>query len=264
MLKRELKINFKSLILWTIILAITYIAVFLIYPSLMNEQSAQSMKTMIESMPQEMLSAFNMDIVGIESAYGWFKTEGFIFLTLIGGLYAAIMGSTILLKEENDKTIEFLYSKPISRNNIVSSKILCGILNITLFTGIITISNYIFLNMAEDFDTKQFFMISLLPILLYYMLFFITLFISTFLKKNRKSMSLAIALVFVSYLMQVIGSMGKSTEIFKQLSLFEFVSSRYIILNDGFDMKYIIIGIAIILISVIGTYVRYNKKEFQV
>ena len=130
MFKRELKINFKSLILWSIILLAIYILIYGIYPSLINEETKESLSMMMETMPQEMLSAFNMDIVGIESAFGWFRTEGYVFLTLIGGLYSAILGSTILLKEESEKTIEFLYAKPVSRKQIVSAKILCGIINI--------------------------------------------------------------------------------------------------------------------------------------
>ena len=132
MFKREFKINFKSLLLWTVILLAMYILIFAIYPSLINEETKESLNLMMESMPQEMLSAFNMDIVGIESAFGWFKTEGYVFLTLIGGLYAAILGSTILLKEESDKTIEYLNSVPVTRKNIVLNKILCGLFYIIL------------------------------------------------------------------------------------------------------------------------------------
>ena len=262
MFKREFKINFKSLVLWTLALVATYVVIFSVYPSLINENTGKSLNMMMESMPQEILATFNMDIVGIDSAYGWFKTEGFLFLVLIGGLYSAILGSTILVKEENDKTIEFLCSKPISRSKIITAKILCGVLNIFIFTLIVTGSNYIALKSIEEFDVKEFLMISILPILLYYMLFFITMFISTFLKKSKTSMGIGIVLVFGSYMMQVIGGIGSKLEILKQISLFEFVSSRYIILNNSLDMKYIYIGIAIIIVSIIGTYYKYNRKEF--
>lgn len=264
MFKREFKINLKSLILWSVILLAIYILVFAIYPTIITEETKQSLDLMIKSMPQEMLASFNMDIVGIESAYGWFKTEGYIFLTIIGGLYAAILGGTILLKEESDKTIEFLYSKPVSRNKIVTAKLLCGIINILIFTTIITLGNGIALYNNEDFSMRQFLMISLLPILLYYMLFFIMIFISTFFKKTKKSMSIGIGIVFISYFMQIIGNMGENVEIIKNISLFEFVSSRYIILNDALDIKYIFIGIAIILCTIVGTYYRYKHKEFLV
>lgn len=264
MLKREFKINFKSLILWTAILVFIYILIFSIYPSLINEDTKEILITMMNTMPKEILETFNMDIVGIEDAYGWFKTEGYTFLTILGGIYSAILGSTILIKEESDKTIEFLYSKPVSRFKIVSSKVLSGVINIFIFASIITLVNFIALKISGDLDVKEFFMISLLPILLYYILFFITLFLSTFFKKTRKSMSFGIGFVFIEYFMQIIGGMGSQLEFIKNISLFEFVSSRYIILNNTIDFKYLIIGIAIILVCVVGTYTRYNRKEFLV
>jgi hypothetical protein len=69
-----------------------------------------------------MLKAFNMDISSMDSAYGWLKTEGFVFVYLIVGVYASIMGSNILLKEESEKTIEYLNSLPVKRRDILKSK----------------------------------------------------------------------------------------------------------------------------------------------
>ena len=245
MFKREFRINLKSLIIWISVLLFTYILIFAVYPYLINEDTKNMLTQMMETMPKEILASFNMDIVGIESAYGWFKTEGYTFLTLIGGLYAEILGSTILVKEENDKTIEFLLSKPVSRNKVVSAKILCGILNIIIFISVIGLGNF-----------------TALKLLLYLMLFFITIFMSSFFKKTKKSMSAGMAIVFISYFMQIIGTIGENIKFIKDISLFEFVSSRYIILNGEFNLKYILIGFAIIFICIIGLYKRYNTKEF--
>lgn len=262
MFKREFKINLKSLILWTVILLAIYLLIFSIYPSLINEDTKGMLDQMMQMMPQEMLATFNMDIIGIESAFGWFQTEGLVFLVLLGGMYSAILGSTILTKEENDRTIEFLYSKPVSRGQIVSSKILCGMVNIFIFTVVITIGNWIALAGAEDFNTKQFLMVSLIPMLLYYMLFSITMFISTFFKKTKKTMSIGIGVLFLSYFMQIIGGMGEKLEFLKNISVFEFVSSRYIILNNQINTGYLIAGIAVILLCIFGIYYRYERKEF--
>lgn len=262
MFKREFKINLKSLIIWTVILLAIYILIFAAYPSLMNAETKESIEQVMSSMPKEMLATFNMDIVGIESSYGWFKTEGLLFLNIIGGLYVAILGATILVKEESDKTIDFLYAKPVSRSKIVTSKILCGILNILIFTGVITLANYIALSGTEEFVLNEFLMVSFIPLLLYYILFFITLLVSTFLKKTKKSMSIGIAIVFLSYFMQIIGGMGENLEILKKISPFEFVSSRYIILNHELNIGYMVIGISVIFACMLATYYRYHKKEF--
>ncbi len=263
MFKREFKINIKSLMIWVVVLLSLYIMIFAMYPSLVNEETQASLMEMMNSMPSEILASFNMDIVGIDSAYGWFKTEGYTFLVLTGALYSAILGSTILLKEESDKTIEFLLSKPISRNNIVTSRIITGVFNILIFTFIVTIGNLIALNISGSLDISEFLLISLSPILLYFMMFFISLFMSLFFKKSKKSLSFAICLVFAFYIMQIVGGLGGSLSFLKDISLFEFVSSRYIILNNTINYTYLFVGIGIIILMMFFTYKIYNKKEFK-
>ena len=127
MIKRELKVNLKSFLIWIIILMSIFGIVFIMYPSIMNSENIKDMEELIKVFPEEMLKMFNMDITSISSAFGWLKTEGFVLILLITGMYSSILGSNILLKEENDRTIEYLYAKPISRNKIITSKILVGI-----------------------------------------------------------------------------------------------------------------------------------------
>lgn len=263
MFKREFKINFKSLLIWTLVLGGVYALVYLLYPSIINDKTASGLQEILNTMPKEFISAFNMDLMGMDSAYGWFLTEGYVFLLLLGGLYSALLGSNILLKEDNDKTIEFLLSKPVRRRTIITSKVLCGVVNILLFTGIITLVNYVFLYNSKGFESDICLMTNIIPLLLYLMLFFITLFISTFMKKTKKSMTLSAGVVFGAYIMQLIGTMGKSVEFLKDISLFEFSSSRYIIVNKAFDTKYILIGLAIIIVCIIGTYANFYKKEVK-
>lgn len=87
------------------------------------------------------------------------------------------------------------------------------------------------------------------------------IFIATFLKKTKKAMSVGIAFVFLSYFLQIIGGMSDKVKILKQISFFEFTSSRDIILNDNINYTYLIIGTGIILVTSIGTYISYNKKS---
>ena len=119
MLKRELKVNLKSFIIWTSILLGMFLIVYLMYPAIINSGSIDAMDEMMNMFPDEMLKAFNVDISSMDSAYGWLKTEGFFFVYLIVGVYASIMGSNILLKEESEKTIEYLNSLPIRRRDIL-------------------------------------------------------------------------------------------------------------------------------------------------
>lgn len=187
MFSREMKINLKSFIIWTSILIGLFLVVFLVYPSIINGDNAKMMNEMMEMFPPEMLKAFNMDISSIDSAYGWLKTEGFVFILLITGVYSGIIGSNILLKEENDKTIEYLNSLPIKRKSIVINKIACGIIYIILMILTIGMFNYIGLSLSGEFDKKSYILLSITPIFSSIVIFSICLFISTFAHKTKKT-----------------------------------------------------------------------------
>lgn len=52
MFKREMKINFKSFIIWTAILIGLFLVVFLVYPSIINNETMQMMDEMMKMFPE--------------------------------------------------------------------------------------------------------------------------------------------------------------------------------------------------------------------
>src|SRR5574344_770429 len=97
MFKREMKINLKSFIIWTSILIGLFLVVFLVYPSIVSSENMQMLDEMMEIFPEEMLKAFNMDISSIDTAFGWLKTEGFVFVLLITGIYSGILYIALMI-----------------------------------------------------------------------------------------------------------------------------------------------------------------------
>lgn len=261
MLKREMQVNLKSFIVWTSILIIIFALVFAIYPSIMDNENIAMMEEFMNLFPEEIIKMFNMDISSLSSAYGWFKTEGLIFILLIIGVYAATLGSNILLKEESDKTIEYLASKPIRRNEIITSKILCGLFYISLMIILLFLFNFIGLSLIEDFDIKSFILLSLSPFLIALPIFFICMFISTFFNKTKKTFGIAIGLVFISYFFMILSNLNENTEVFKYFSLYTLADSRKIILNNRIPIINVLIFFIIIIVFVLGIYHKYNRKE---
>ena len=261
MFKREMKINLKNFIIWTSILIGLFLIVFLIYPSIISSTNMQMIDEMMNMFPEEVLKAFNMDITSIDSAFGWLKTEGFVFVLLITGIYSGILGSNILLKEENDKTIEYLNSLPIKRTNIVISKVLCGIIYIFLMILVLGIFNFIGLSLSGDFDKKLYFLLSITPLFSSVVIFSLCLFISTFTHKTKKTLGISLGIVFASYFLQVISELSKETEFLKYFSVFTLSDIRNVIVH--IRINYIIVGISIILslIFILLTTFHYNRKE---
>ena len=261
MFRREMKTNLKSFIIWTSILIGLFLVVFLVYPSIINNETMQMMDEMMKMFPEEMLKAFNMDISTIDSAFGWLKTEGFVFVLLITGIYSGILGSNILLKEESDKTIEYLNSVPVTRKNIVINKILCGLLYIILMIAIIGIFNFIGLSLSGEFDRKSYILLSITPIFSSIVIFAICLFLSTFTHKTKKTIGISLGIVFASYFLNIISEMGESTEFLKYISIFTLADIRNVIINEFINPLMIVLTIGITAIFMILTVINYEKKE---
>ena len=261
MIKRELKYNFKSFLIWTIITLAIFLVVFLVYPSITNSENIKLMDEMLELFPEDVLKAFNMDLASLDTAYGWLKTEGYIFVLLITGCYGAILGTNILLKEESDKTIEYLNSLPIKRNNIVISKTIVGLIYIILLITLLGIFNYIGLSLSGDFDKKQYLLLSLTPLFPTILTYFICLFLSTFTHKSKKMLGISLGFVLISYILQTISTIAESVEFLKYFSVFTLADTRNIITKISLNPVMILITIVLSLIFFVLTIYKYNKKE---
>lgn len=264
MLKRELKINFKNYMIWLLLLFVIFGIVFCIYPSISNSENIKMMNELIKVFPEEMLKAFNMDITSIETAYGWLKTEGFVFVLLITGCYASILGSNILLKEENDKTIEYLNSLPIKRKNIVLSKVLVGVFYIVLMILSLSLFNFVGLSFSGDFNQKQYLLLSLTPLLSSLVIYFITLFLSTFFHKTKKMLGISLAIVFISYILQMLSTISKEVEFLKYFSIFTLADTRNVILKVEINPIMILISLFLCVFFLLFSLFHYQKKELIV
>ena len=261
MFKREMKVNFKSFLIWLLLLIGIFTISFSIYPSIINSYNIKMMDEMMEMFPAEVLKALNMDISSIDSVFGWLKSEGFVFALLLIGCYSGILGSNILLKEESDKTIEYLNSLPIKRSTIVLNKVLCGLLYIVLMVGILGIFNYIGLSLSGEFDKNLYILLSITPIFSSVVIYFGCMFLSTFTHKTKKMLGISLGIVLISYVLQVLSSLAETTEFLKYFSAFTLADIRNVIMDISINPLLILISIGLSVMFLGLTIIRYNKKE---
>ena len=261
MIKREFKINLKSFIIWISILTFMFLFTYLIYPYIINDESVKSLDDMMKSFPPEIIKAFNMDLSSLTTAYGWFKSEGLMYILLITGIYSSMLGFNTVLKEENDKTIEYLGSLPIKRSKIMTNKIIVGFIYIISMILLLSLFNFIALILSGDFNQKEYFLLSITPLFSSFPLFALNLFISTFIHKNKKTLGISLGFVFIFYLLNILSELSSNVEFIKYFSIYTLADVRNIISNTVIDPTCIIISLLITLIFIIGSYIKYNKKE---
>lgn len=261
MIKREFKINLKNFIIWLSILIIMFLVVFLVYPYIVTDETVKDMDELMKVFPEDLLKAFNMDITSISTAYGWLKSEGLMYLLLVIGFYSSILGGNILLKEENDKTIEYLGTLPIKRSTIITSKVLVSIVYIVLMVFLVGLFNYISLLLSGDFEQKQFILLSITPLIIGLPFFSLNLFISTFMHKTKKTVGISLGIVFISYFLNIISELSSKVEYLKYFSINTLGDVRNIIDDISINPINILISLIITIIFISLTYIRYNKKE---
>ena len=134
-IKRELRANLKALVIWalslTAILALasTEFGVFLDNPDI------------VEAMTQfdDMMVAIGGSISNMNTPEGFLSLMS-IYLYLPVSIYGALLGSSIISKEERDKTAEYLYTLPITRNQVLARKIIAALIYQVLFVSYVILA----------------------------------------------------------------------------------------------------------------------------
>ena len=184
-------------------------------------------------------------------------------MLLIIGSYAGLLGSNILLKEESDKTIEYLNSLPVTRKTVVKCKVLASLIYIILMIIILGIFNYICLSLSGDFDKKQYLLLSITPMFSSIVIYFVCIFLSTYAHKSKKMLGASLGFVLISYVMQIFCTLAESTEFLKWFSVFTLADIRNVIVTVSINPIMVIISLGLALILYNLTLARYNKKELN-
>ena len=130
LIRHEIKQGGISLIVWTVSIAFLLVICVLLYPEMKGEMDGMS--EMFSSMGS-FTQAFGMDKMSLATLTGFYATEVALMHGLGGAMFAAILGSSILSKEEAGHTAEFLNTLPVSRKSILLQKYVALVSNLLIF-----------------------------------------------------------------------------------------------------------------------------------
>lgn len=263
--KRELKRNFKYFAIWTALMCLMFIYMAALYPTMMEQSEA--MQKMMEGFPEGLLKAFNFDLMSdFKDITNFFASEPFVLWLLCGSIFAMLLSSGILSKEESDKTIEFLLSKPVTRNNIITQKLLNALFYILSFNIIPCIITFVAFGIIEKQEFSRYEMLLLFIAAMLVQLTFaaVGFLISVFIKKTKNALPLSIGVVLGTYILNVFAGMTDKTELLKYLTPFKYAEARDILQNSSMSGVYLIIISTVIIASIALSYVFYNRKDIRI
>ena len=133
LLLREIKRNSKSFMLWLVIMVAINAFMLMAFSSV--AEVAENTEAMLSQYPEAFIKAMSLDRFDMTNILHYYASRSYILITLFGSIYAVMLASSILSKEESERTIEFLISKPITRHQIVAFVSFAYFLVNMLFSG---------------------------------------------------------------------------------------------------------------------------------
>ena len=121
LLIKELRYNLKGTVITSLVVVLYTAFTFLIYESM--KVNISKVTDFYYIMPESFQVAFNFHLNQWDNVLGFYVTYFVYFIPIITGCYSIILGTKLLSKEEQNKTAEFLLSRPLSRNQIISGKL---------------------------------------------------------------------------------------------------------------------------------------------
>lgn len=267
--KFEFKRLLKSCIIWSLICGGLVVLFMALFPSMKDMGMQSIVNDKMDALPKEILKAFNIDKSMDFSNIYYYLGYCVQYIAMASAIYGAILGVNSLIREESQGTIEFLYSKPITRSKIVTSKLLSIFAIYYLYiviVGVFTIGVCLFVK-PENIEFLDM-MIKLKSLfigiwLLGLIFMSIGVLISTVIKNDKGAIPISIGIFFVTYFVGIIGKLKEEFEWVKYFSPFDYYAPNEI-MKSGFEAKFVIIGLVIIAVSVVIGYIIYNKKDMNI
>jgi len=260
---REIVRNVKSFTVWTVILVLSNIGMMAMYPTFATQ--AGSYNELMKKFPKEILQGLSMDKLNLGQILDYFAYV-FLYIILFGAVYAMILASSIISKEENEKTIEFLMAKPVTRNSIVTAKALCVLIYLVVFNLIFVITDYFLFEAFKKVDySMNIFLLMHFGFFSIQMTFAaMGLLISVFIVKAKSIYPISFGVVLGAFFINIIAAISNKLENFKYLSPFKYVNPADLVKNGKIETVYLVLMVFVIIVSVALTYIFYNRKNITV
>ncbi|WP_404332586.1 ABC transporter permease subunit [Mesobacillus maritimus] len=257
----ELKAYRKSTIIWTLSLIAIVVLFMSLFPAFSRD--AESFMKVLEGFPEEIKKAIGLTFETLATILGYFS-YAFLYIKLCGAIQAMNLGLSIFSKESRDKTAEFLFTKPVTRIQVMTAKLVASLTSLVLtnLVFVLAVIGTVSLVKTEEYSGKALLMIS--SSLLFLQLIFLGLgvLLAVLIPKIKSVIAVSLGTVFAFFMVGMISS-STDDEALRYLTPFNYVDDYYIIEHLRFETPFLVVGVVIIFVSVLTSFLVYRKKDIH-
>jgi ABC-2 type transport system permease protein len=260
--RHEFRSHLKSVLTWSLAAALIIFFYFSIFPTFADQASL--MNEMMKKFPPALLEAFGMTQIDLSTVLGFYSFT-FVFVQICLAVQAGNYGFGLVSIEENELTADFLLSKPVSRGQVLTSKLLAAVASLTLTNLLIWVSSFMAIALFKGSRTYEVgpLLLLLLSIFIFQLFFLcVGLFISLLVKRIRNVTPFSLGLAFGSYILSAF------SDIFGDVSLelitpFKHLNASYIIQHGAYNLPLVLLNVSVSIIALAFAYWLYIRRDIH-
>lgn len=229
------------------------------------ESAGQTVEDLLAGVPKTVQVLFGFSGFDLTTASGFYGVL-FLYIAVMAAVHASLLGSSIISKEERDRTSEFLFAKPIPRSAALSGKLLAGLVNIIILNAVTTLSSLYLVDYFNNGESVSGdIMLMMVGLFLMQLIFFsIGAVVAGIVSKPKSAPSIATSIMFLTFLVSYIVNLNADLDILKYLSPFKYFDAAVLMADGRLDPGYVALSAAIIVLAIAGTYRFYSARDLRV
>lgn len=260
---RELKAHRKALLFWSIgmiFLVASGIAKFAAYKT-----NGGSISSIVDQFPKTMQIIFGINGFDLTKASGYYGVL-FLYIALMATVHAVLLGAELIAKEERDRTSEFLFTKPVRRDQAITAKLLAGLTSLVIINVVTFISSLYFVGyFAKGQNITHYILLLTGALFMMQLIFFsIGAAVAGILKKPKASASISSSILMVTLILMFLINLNGKIDALKYLTPFKYYDAAAILASNSLDWIYIVISAAVTAAAVYATYYFYTRRDLGI
>ena len=256
----ELRSRLKSVITWSVSLTLLILFFLSIFPSF-SEQAAL-LNDMLAKFPPQLLAAFgmgNMDLANMVVYFGFL----FVFIQLCLSIQASNYGFGLVSIEETELTADFLLSKPVSRWQVMNSKLLAAFTSLGITDVIFWLASFICILLfrgSHAYEPRILLLLFAGGVLFQLFFLCVGLVISLLVRRVRSVTPFALGLGFGAYILNAFSGMLGEVKL-GLITPFRHFDPNYIVSHAALDTPLVLIDVAVSLVALVASYWLYMRRD---
>jgi ABC-2 type transport system permease protein len=258
--RHEFRLRLRSVAVWSLALTFLIGFYFSLFPAFADQ--AALMNAMLARFPPEMRAAFGLDSIDLSSVLGFYSFV-FLFVQLCLAIQASNYGFGLVSIEEQELTADFLLSKPVSRAQVMTSKLLAALTCLTLTNLAVWLSSFAAIALfrgQRDYEPRT--LLLLLLSIVIFQVFFLSvgLVISLLVKRVRSVVPYALGLGFGAYVLSAFSGVFGDI-VLELITPFKHLDAAFIVQQGAYDAPLVLLNAAVSLVALAVSYWLYLRRD---